>query len=195
MPLIVFVCLCLTACTQIASTTKPDRATAARSLTAQEASMDTQLAADFAYRLEAADERFKQASYDLLVFHGTLLLVGRVFDTQMQEMAKNVAHAEDAARFFDYTRIGAPLGVIAKTNNVSKRTRFISSLIAYSGVDAAIVHSLVFEDVLYLMGFVTKQQASAIIDIATQIDGISRVRVLFEYVDYEGNLLVLNDAA
>lgn len=181
--------LTLVSCAQVVMHTKADVENPVRILTVAEQARDNDLLAQFKRRLQEMEPRFTLTSYDVMVFNGTLVILGRAFDTQMQNIPAQAARMAGASRIFNYVTLGPPLGIFAKTDDFSLNAKFRSALIAQSNVNVAIVVSKVFDDTLYLMGFATKQQALTIVDLATQIEGIKLVRVLFEYVYPDGTLI------
>jgi osmotically-inducible protein OsmY len=56
-------------------------------------------------------------------------------------------------------------------------------MLTTKGLDANRIKVVTENDTVYLMGLVTKHEGSLASNIASKIDGVQRVVILFEYVD------------
>lgn len=116
-------------------------------------------------------------------FNGTVLMTGQASDKQVKKTAQDrVAAISGVRRVESAVTINARLsgsGVYTNSQLISK----IKSRLAFRDFDASRVRVIPEKEAVYLMGQVTHAESEDAIKIVQNVEGVTSVIGIFEYVD------------
>lgn len=114
--------------------------------------------------------------------NGIVLLTGEVRNDQVRnEVVSYARQIKGVRQVVDETEIAGKTGLMSRTNDSWLTTKVKSTLYAKTGFDANRVKVVTERGTVYLMGVVTRQEASEAVEIVRYIDGVVRVVKVFEY--------------
>jgi len=131
--------------------------------------------------------KLKYADYDnaniyVNSYNGNLLLTGQVSNKQTQEDAVFEAKVTPGVKkIYNYLSIRLPQSFAAISTDSYTTTQIKSKMLTVSGVNSSNVKVVTTDDIVYLLGMLTKDQAGQITTLAAQVNGVKKVITLFEY--------------
>ena len=134
---------------------------------------------------------FKQKScaLEVAVFHGDILLVGRVPTEELRETAVDrVRSLSGYRRFFNQLEVSSAGDNTLQDHWITAKIR--STIFIDSNIDPNAVKVVTFGHIVYLIGDVMLSDASNVIHIASASVGVKRVVVLFQYYNLVRRRLV-----
>lgn len=132
--------------------------------------------------------KLKYADYDnaniyVNSYNGGVLLTGQVPNKQMQKDAEFEAKVTPGVKkIYDYLDVRLPQSFGSITTDSYTTTQVKSKIVTIPGVFSNNVKVVTTNDIVYLLGMVTKAQATQISSASAQINGVKKVVTLFEYV-------------
>lgn len=115
--------------------------------------------------------------------NGSVLLVGQAPNTYLKDLAvKTVSQVEGVNQIHNQIRIGTNTSITTQTNDIWLTSKVKSALFASDKVNAKDIKVVTENGEVFLLGLVTKKEASAAIDITRNISGVSKVFKAFEYI-------------
>lgn len=132
--------------------------------------------------------KLKYADYDnaniyVNSYNGGVLLTGQVPNKQMQKDADFEAKVTPGVKkIYDYLDIRLPQSFASITTDSYTTTQVRSKIMTIPGVYSNSVKVVTTDNIVYLLGIVTKAQATNIASASSQINGVKKVITLFEYV-------------
>lgn len=124
---------------------------------------------------------------NVVVFNGTLLLIGEVHTPELRERAE--AKVRDIAgvhRLVNEIEITEPSGLFSSGHDkwISGRVKLaLLDIVDLPEFDASRVNVTTHHAVVHLMGLVTHAEAERVVEIARNVPGVTRVVNVFEYTD------------
>ena len=125
-------------------------------------------------------------SVKVVVYNGTVLLVGQVESAATKQRAQTIAaDIEGAQRISNELEITAePYGFWRRREDNAQAARIKTALLditSMPGFDATRVNVTSANHVVYLMGIVSHEEADAATEIVRNVGGVDKVVKLFEY--------------
>ena len=127
-----------------------------------------------------------KAHVNAVSFNRLVLLTGEVPDEATRaKVEKIAAEVDNVKRVQNEIAIGRPSTLGERSNDVYVTTRVKTRFISEAEKRFSANHVKVFTEasVVYLMGLVSKEEASAAAEIAAGTPGVKRVVKVFEYTD------------
>lgn len=118
-------------------------------------------------------------------YNRTLLLTGRADSPEVAERAtRRLSELPRVARVVDEILIGPPLGLARKLEDtyLSSRAKLALGEVDLPDFNATRVKIVTENGVVYLMGLVTPEEATAAVEKVRYVPGVKRVVKLFEYL-------------
>jgi len=123
----------------------------------------------------------KDASVEIAVFNGDLLLVGYVPSLELRnEAQKRVGALSGCRRLFNQLSIRSTAENPLQDSWITGEIR--SQIFMDSAIDPSKFKVITADQIVYLMGDVDPAQANLVISIARQCAGVKRVVKLFKYL-------------
>jgi len=129
-------------------------------------------------------ESLGEASHiNITSFKGNVLLTGEVPDESSKTKAGNTVLAiENVRSITNELVIGPKTPISSRTNDAYLTSKVKSQFVSENRFQANYVKVVTENSVVYLLGYVTQQEADAAVEIARNTSGVSRVVKVFEYM-------------
>lgn len=116
-------------------------------------------------------------------YNGAVLLTGQIPNTNVKESAEFAAKSTPGVKqIYDYLEIRLPQSFTSATADSYTTTQVRAKILKLSGIDSNSVKVVTTNDVVYLSGVVTQEQAKQIATAAASVGGVKRVVTMFQYV-------------
>lgn len=133
--------------------------------------------------INKSDPKFKKSRIKAISFNGTLLLVGQVPNTRLQQLAQVTANnVKQVQQVYNELTIGPAISLITQSNDSLLTAKIKSALINSEDVIADHISVNTENGTVFLMGLVTAKAANTAVDIARHTSGVKKVVKVFEYL-------------
>lgn len=123
----------------------------------------------------------------IVVYNGTMLLVGEVRTPELKARAERLTSGfEGTRRVVNEIEVREPEGFWSRRrdNTITAHVKTaLLDLTSLSSFDPTRVNVTTAHRVVYLMGKVTQEEADAVVGVARDVGGVERVVKVFEYVE------------
>lgn len=132
-----------------------------------------------------SDETLRtQTHINITSVNGIVLLSGEAATAELRDrVLAQVREVGGIRRTINEIRVAPPSSVAGRSHDAWLTTKVKTALIGLENFDSSRVKVVTENDAVYLMGLVTQQEGTVATDAARNVQGISRVVKLFEYVD------------
>jgi osmotically-inducible protein OsmY len=138
-----------------------------------------------AYNTLAKESIFKatdQSHITITVFNGIVLLTGEVLTQDMSAKAQELIGALEGHRtLINRLTIEAPSSFWTRTQDTLLSTSVKASLLVKEDISAMALKTHVEKGEVFLLGKVTRTEASAITEAVSQVAGVRKVVKIFDY--------------
>lgn len=125
----------------------------------------------------------KNTNLQVVSYNGTVLIVGQAPNTYLKELAiKSIQDIDNIVAIHNQIRIGSNSGASTKTTDAWITSRVKSALLANDDVSATDIKVVTENAEVFLLGIVTQTESDVAVDIARNINGVSRVFKAFEFI-------------
>ena len=126
----------------------------------------------------------KNTNLHVISVNGSVLIIGQAPNTYLRDLAiKSIEDVPDIVVIHNQIRIGSNTAVSTKSNDIWLTSRIKSALLATNAVNAKDIKVVTENSEVFLLGLVTKEEANVVVEIARNINGVSRVYKAFEYIE------------
>ena len=126
----------------------------------------------------------KNTNLHVISVNGSVLIIGQAPNTYLRDLAiKSIEDVPDIVVIHNQIRIGSSTAVSTKSNDIWLTSRIKSALLATNAVNAKDIKVVTENSEVFLLGLVTKEEANVVVEIARNINGVSRVYKAFEYIE------------
>ena len=123
------------------------------------------------------------ANVDVLVFNGVALLTGQTTSESQRQLAEKAARSVSLVhKVHNQIRIGQPISAGTQANDIWLSSKVRSLLLADDQIESINLSITVQDSEVFLMGLVTSEQASLVVEKVRNIEGVARVVKAFEIV-------------
>jgi osmotically-inducible protein OsmY len=124
---------------------------------------------------------------EIVVYNGVMLLIGQVRSAELRDRAeRTVGGFQGVKRVVNQIEIGESPGFWSGTGDKVVTSRVKTGLLDIQdmpGFDPTRVNVTTENDVVYLMGLVSRAEAERVVQITRTTPGVERVVKVFEYTD------------
>lgn len=126
-----------------------------------------------------------RARYDVVSMNRVVLLIGQAPDEALkQEIEGIVKQVPNVRRLINQMTIGPEADLRQRAEDTLITSKIIANLVAiqdgdFSKLDVKVVTE---QNVVYLMGLVTQENAAKAIDVARKVEGVKQVTQAFEFI-------------
>lgn len=125
----------------------------------------------------------KNTNLHVVSMNGIVLIAGQAPNTYLRDVAiKAIQDVPNIVTIYNQIRISSNTGITTKSTDAWLTSRVKSALLADAGVNAADFKVFTENSEVFLLGLVTEDEANIAVEIARNIDGVSRVFKAFEYI-------------
>lgn len=137
------------------------------------------------YDAVTKDEQIKEEARVVVVaYSGRVLLTGQVPDENLKSVVKSLAEGvEGVNEVYEQMQVGTPANFKQKSQDSWITAKIKSDMLVNSEVKTTSVKVVTENNVVYLMGNLTRNQANAAAEIASKINGVEKVVKAFKYID------------
>jgi osmotically-inducible protein OsmY len=119
----------------------------------------------------------------IVSYNEVVLLVGQVASTAAKEkIGELTAKVQKVRKVHNELEVGEPTSLVTRSHDTWITTKIKSSS-GFNEINPLHTKVVTENDVVYLMGIVSRQQADQLTELARSTTGVSRVVRVFEYVD------------
>lgn len=138
-----------------------------------------------AYRALNADTELKeQAHLNVTSYNTVVLLSGETPTDALRQKAVEILKSVDkVTHVYNELTIAAPSSLVSRSSDSYITTKVKTKLFANKDVSGLEIKVVTEKGIVYLMGLVTKAEATIATDIARQTGGVQKVVKLFQYTD------------
>ena len=134
--------------------------------------------------IRQSDPEFKSAHLVVVSYGGIVLLIGQVSSEELRIKAQTVARAiAKVDTVHNEIGVGGPISYLARGNDGWLTAKVKGRLIAADNVPGRMVKVQTENGVVYLLGFLTRAEADAAVEIAASVYGVQQIVRVFEYLD------------
>ncbi len=124
---------------------------------------------------------------DTVVLNGNVLLVGETQDREyLSECLGKIKQVKDVRRIFNCVENRAPVsaGTVASDAYITSKVK--SMLLFGSKISSGRFKIYTENSVVYMLGYVTRDEAQRAINQARKVDGVKKIHPIFDYMDSTG---------
>ena len=133
--------------------------------------------------INASDEGYDDAHLSIVSFNGFVLLAGQVPSEVLKTLATDVVRKiEGVRRIYNELEIGPATSLGTRSHDTWITTKVKSKLLASSDTPGARVKVVTENNVVYLMGLLTEEEADRVSLVAGEVSSAERVVQLFELI-------------
>lgn len=130
-----------------------------------------------------ADALGEAAHVNVTSYKGNVLLTGEVPNEGAKVKAENIAKGTASVReITNELVVGPKTSISSRANDAYLTSKIKTQFVSESRFAANVVKVVTENSVVYLVGYVTHQEADAATDIARNTSGVTKVVKVFEYM-------------
>jgi osmotically-inducible protein OsmY len=176
----------LTGCaTVIDSTTEEPISDSRGSRTAGQFIDDETAEVTIAVNLKKASPELKVSNINVKVYNGVVLIAGQVPSEDARQIAEKVtSQHRGVVRVINQLEIAGKATIISEINDLTISTQVKALVLKDLGRNVYQRTLITTENsVVYVMGFVSRTEATALENIVSSVRGVKRIVRVFEYID------------
>ncbi len=132
------------------------------------------------------DEVWSGTNIDVVSYNTIVLLIGQAPTASLKSKAQKVIEEIPKVRkVYNQIRIAAPISFFARRNDEYLTSKVKSSMLFANDFPSGKVKVVTENNEVFLLGLVTNSEADKAVDIARNIDGVTRVVKVFEIIENE----------
>lgn len=134
--------------------------------------------------LRKASSALAEAHVNIRAFNDVVLLTGEVPSKQLRRIAsETVRNIKQVRQVHNELTVQSNSTFFSRTNDNWLATKVRTKFIVNRDIEAERIKVVVENRVVYLMGLVTRKEATLIGQVAATADGVEKVVRVFEYID------------
>ena len=145
---------------------------------------DKKLKTVVAVNIKKADPALDQANISVYSYNSVILLTGEVASAALRKLAGDTARKVNKVRqVYNELTIGPQTTFLSRANDTWIQSRIKSKLIFHQDIEANRVEVIIENNIVYLMGRLSKIQAEKITNIVRSTRGVTKVVRAIEYIE------------
>ncbi len=145
---------------------------------------DKKLKTVIGVNLKKVDEQLENAHINVHSYNSVVLLTGEVATQELRTLAGETARKVNKVRqVYNELTIGPKTTFLSRANDDWIQSRISGNLLLHKDIQSSRVKVIVEDNVVYLMGLLTKVQAEKITDIVKKTRGVTKVVRAIEYIE------------
>ncbi|MBP9764601.1 MAG: divisome-associated lipoprotein YraP [Gammaproteobacteria bacterium] len=126
---------------------------------------------------------WKQSHISPISYNNVLLLVGQTPTEEFKREAEEaVSNIPKIRRIHNELTVAEPISLATRSHDSWVTTQIKAKLVGNKEISATRVKVVTEDNIVYLMGLVTPQEAEIATEIARAINGVEKVVQIFEYI-------------
>ena len=126
---------------------------------------------------------FDESHIVVTSFNRNVLLAGEVSSASLRKKAESVATSvPNVKRVYNELTIGAPTSLSQRSKDSWITSQIRAKMLTKKNLESGSIRVVTEDSVVYLMGVVTREQAQLAVDVARQVNGVTKVVKVFRYI-------------
>lgn len=129
------------------------------------------------------DPRFRDSHIVVSSFNRVVLLAGQTPTASLRVVAEKIAQSTPGVvRVYDEIAVGFPPKFSQRSRDSWITSQVRSHMLTKKGLESGSIHVVTENNVVFLMGIVTPEQARYAVEVARDIHGVTKVVKIFQYI-------------
>lgn len=129
------------------------------------------------------DPAFEHSHIVVSSFHGSVLLAGQTPLASLRVRAEKIARQQpDIGKIYNEITVSSPSSTLTRSNDTWITTKVKTQMIANKDLRSSDIKVVTESGSVFLLGKVSRTQASVAVDVARRVSGVQRIVKAFEYV-------------
>jgi osmotically-inducible protein OsmY len=134
--------------------------------------------------IKKADPQLEHAHINIDSFNGIVLLTGQVPSEELRNLVADTVYKLNPVReIHNELVVAEPTNFAARSKDTWISTKIKAQLLADGDIESRRVHFATENQVVFLMGIVTRAEADRIVDKVSHTADVQKVVKVFEYID------------
>lgn len=134
--------------------------------------------------IQASHPSLKKAHINVNSFKGYVLISGQIDSPEHITLATDaVSRMRNVKRVHNELIVAGPTSQISRINDSYLSTKVRAKLSASEDIQGNRIKIVTENDVVYLMGVITRQEADLAVEVARQVYGIQKIVKVFDYLN------------
>lgn len=134
--------------------------------------------------IRASHPSLQNAHINVNSFKGYVLISGQVDSPELIDLATaTVSKMRNVKRVHNELIVAGPTSQISRINDSYLSTKVRTKLSASEDIQGNRIKVVTENDIVYLMGVITRQEADLAVEIARQVYGIQKIVKVFDYLN------------
>ena len=130
-----------------------------------------------------SDPRFRNSHIVVSSFNQVVLLVGQTSAASLRTVAEKIARTTpNVERVYNEITIQPSLPIAERSQDSWITGQVRTKMLTKKGLESGSIRVVTENGVVYLLGVVTHEQANFAVDVARQVNGVSKVVKVFRYI-------------
>ncbi|GGI86698.1 BON domain-containing protein [Legionella impletisoli] len=127
--------------------------------------------------------KFNDSHIDVTSFNQVVLLTGQTPAASLKVLAEKIARqTPNVERVYNEITIGYPTSLSQRSQDTWITSQVRTQMLTKKGLESGSIRVVTENSVVYLMGIVTHKQANLAVDVARQVNGVTKVVKVFRYI-------------
>ncbi len=128
------------------------------------------------------DPRFRHSRIVVTSFNRVVLLLGQTPTASLRVVAEKIAQKmPNVKRVYDEISVDYPIALTQQTKDTWITSQVRSLMLTKKGLESGSIRVITENNVVYLMGIATHEQANLAVSVARQVNGVQKVVKVFQY--------------
>jgi osmotically-inducible protein OsmY len=134
--------------------------------------------------IKKADPQLEHAHVSIDSFNGIVLLTGQVPSEELRNLVADTVYKLNPVReIHNELVVSDPTNFVARSKDAWISTKIKAQLLADGDIESRRIHFVTENQVVFLMGIVTRAEADRIVDKVSHTADVQKVVKVFEYMD------------
>jgi osmotically-inducible protein OsmY len=134
--------------------------------------------------IKKAGPQLEHAHVSIDSFNGIVLLTGQVQNEELRNLVADTVYKLSPVReIHNELVVSEPTNFVARSKDAWISTKIKTQLLADSETESRRVHFVTENQVVFLMGIVTRAEADRIVNMVSHTADVQKVVKVFEYID------------
>lgn len=130
-----------------------------------------------------SDPRFHDSHIVVSSFNQVVLLVGQTPTASLRVLVEKIAHGTPNVRhLYNEVTIDYPVPLSQRSKDSLITAEVRSKMLAKKGLESGSIRIVTENAVVYLMGIATHEQADLAVSVAREVNGVTKVVKIFQYI-------------
>ncbi len=130
------------------------------------------------------DELWNDTNISVISYNTIVLVIGQAPTAALKDRATaEINRVAKVRKVHNQIRVAAPISFFARRNDEYLTTKIKSAMLFASDFPSAKIKVVTENGEVFLMGLVTQEEANKAVDIARNVDGVTKVIKVFELIE------------